>query len=300
MVAPGVLHDAAEIAAVIHPFARLTSNYAFAQRGLDRFGRAPGAPVTRTATDAAGSGFQAAADDLIAVPGKNPVGGGGPGEMRPSIGPPATESVETAETAETPSAAERPLPHIPRYADVPADLQWPDGPYRQAPPEYGGEWWQVSPFTGEQPWLQLDHVSRTAEAVEETPLAMPEGFLKLFGPEPAGRNQVERIRWEQDLEHFKQAGVPEGFSAEQIEAASSLFESWGLGRPQFYEGRYGWSARFPDSAIPDFEANPHTAIEAAHLVVARYQIRLAQQGEAPAERHPFVPPQVFGDSPLDA
>jgi len=186
---------------VIHPFAHMTSSYAFAQRGLDAFGRPPSA------------GFRASADEVIA-------------------------------------------------AEVIADEPEP----------------------------------AATEASEETPDATPEGFTRIFGEAPAGFNSVERIRWEQDLEHFKQIGVPEGFTREQIEAAAALFESWGLGEPQFYEGRYGWSARFPDSAIPDFEANPHTAITASHLVVARYQIRLAQQGEGVGERHPFVPPQVFGDA----
>lgn len=285
---------------MIHPFAHMTSLHAFASQGLDTFGRAPGRP----ADAAPGAAFRAAADETAALPSEakvDAVTGGGsvaPLETRPAVPPQTTPETApgTAETATDEAAAERPLPHIPRYAEVPADQQWPDGPYRQAPPEYGGEWWQVSPFTGEQPWLQLDHLdaSDPADAAAEA-VDAPQTFTRIFGPPPEGGNQVERIRWKQDLEHFKQAGIPEGFTAEQVEQASQLFESWGLGRPQFYEGRYGWAARFPDSAIPDFQANPHTALTASHLVVARYQVRLAQEGGQVADRHPFVPPQVFGD-----
>jgi hypothetical protein len=35
-------------------------------------------------------------------------------------------------------------------------------------------------------------------------------------------------------------------------------------------------------------------------VVAKYQVKMGQQGQAPLERHPFVPPQVFGGAPIDA
>jgi hypothetical protein len=32
-------------------------------------------------------------------------------------------------------------------AEIPAHWKAPYGPYRQAPQQYGGEWWFVNPFT---------------------------------------------------------------------------------------------------------------------------------------------------------
>lgn len=191
-------------------------------------------------------------------------------------------------------------PGAPRFDHVPEAARHPLGPYRQAPEEFGGQWWLVTPFTGEEPWTNL-----TFPPAEE-PEGVTAEFLSVFGPRPErqeGRtyweNKAAEIQWEQDLEHFRGVGVPDGFTAEQIEAAADVLENWGLGRPVFYEGRYGWKARFPASSIPDFEANPFTAVEAPHLVVARFQVKLARNGEEPLTRHPFVPPQVFGDAPLE-
>ncbi len=199
-------------------------------------------------------------------------------------------------------------PHIPRFESVPESLQWPAGPYRQAPAEFGGEWWLTNPFTGVAPWITqtggpADGAPGPTDGIPEAPA----DFLELFGPPPQLDPQISRLhrstemaQWLIDLENFQGTGIPEGFSQEQVDRAADLFESWGLGRPVFYEGAYGWKARFPDSSIPEFEAAPFTAIESPHLVVAKYQIKMTQHGEVPIERHPFVPPQVFGEAALDA
>lgn len=214
-------------------------------------------------------------------------------------------------TGETQPGEQRsdPLPHIPRFADVPLSAQYPLGPYRQAPEEYGGEWWLVNPFTGDEPWAKHPELlgGDAASATEAPTRQLPEGFEEIFGPEPsaadfANRIDFNRVRneWEHQLEHFGGTGIPEGFTAEDVEAAQATFEAWGLGEPVFYEGRYGWVARFPNGGVPEFQANPATALLTPHLVVAGYQIRLAQQGSDVQEQHPFVPPSVFGDpTPLD-
>jgi len=217
-----------------------------------------------------------------------------------------TEAEATEPEAAEP-APERVAPHIPRFAAVPESLQWPAGPYRQAPAEFGGEWWLTNPFTGAEPWITQTGAADVAKVpAAEVPEA-PAAFLELFGPPPQLDPTISRLhrstemaQWLIDLENFQGTGVPEGFSQEQVDRAADLFESWGLGRPVFYEGAYGWKARFPDSSIPEFEAAPFTAIESPHLVVAKYQIKMTQQGSTPLERHPFVPPQVFGDAPMDA
>ncbi len=178
-------------------------------------------------------------------------------------------------------------PNTPRYQDVPNAWKWPIGTYQQAPEKFGGEWWKVNPFTGPEPWKPVE------SSVRNQP---PEEFSAVFGPRPqpgdfdSGKAyQAARGRWDQDLAYFKQSGIPEGFDESQVELAVNVFESWGMGRPAFYEGRYGWATRFPDSGLPTFEAKAETALEHAHLIIASFQTRQLLNGIDPVERHPFVP-----------
>ena len=182
-----------------------------------------------------------------------------------------------------------------RYLDVPDFAKSPIGPYVQAPPEYGGEWWQVNPFNWE-PWRILDE---PPAAPEPTPL--PEGFEQLFGPRPLiedfGRNywkhQVALIDWEQSLKYFKGVGMPEGLDPIKLQEVTDAFVEWGLGEPVFYEGRHGWRARFPDSLNPNFEVKPTPLLMAPHVNIAAYQISLMQKGIIPTTIHPFIPPTAF-------
>ena len=136
-------------------------------------------------------------------------------------------------------------PFTPRYQDVPDAWKWPLGPYRQAPPEFGGEWWKVNPFTGPEPWRQVE-ISPEPE--------IRDGFTEIFGTRPRASDfssfrahKAAELRWEQDLKFFQRSGIPEGYDQAQVELAAGVFEKWDMGRPVFYEGRYGWMARFPDS-----------------------------------------------------
>ncbi len=130
---------------------------------------------------------------------------------------------------------------------------------------------------------------------------LPEGFEAIFGPIPKGadfrgtRNpsffyRIALVKWEQDLRYFKRAGVPPFADAEQVELATKTFKFWNMGAPHFYEGRYGWVARFPDSQESDFEAAAMSALFTTHLNISQYQIRLLLHGIVPAKIHPFVPP----------
>ncbi len=269
----------------------MNSNYAAA-----RFGRAP------FGENASGGNFAAAVaeEQAATLTSAQRTATATPTRTRPAppspdsqtAAPPDDQSVPPSDQPVPPDAR----PGVPRFSDVPEAAKYPLGPYRQAPPELGGEWWLVNPFTGETPWA-----NQTPAGIAEEPSSAPAEFLSVFGERPTfdeisnyRERQVAQIEWDQNLEYFKQTGVPEEFTSEQVEAAGDVFESWGLGRPVFYEGRYGWAARFPGSGLPSFEASPFTAVEAPHLVVARYQVRLTQAGQEPAQRHPFVPPQVFG------
>ena len=178
-----------------------------------------------------------------------------------------------------------------RFKEVPGDVQWPVGPFVQAPEEYGGDWWKRSPFTGPEPWLALDRPF--IKPVE----VLPEGFVELFGPRPDYKDfdnyfrfQVATVEWEDTLDRFRGLGMPEGIDLEALESATEVMLEWGLGEPQFYEDVNGWHAKFPDSANPDFEINPTTLLMAPHVTVARYQLGLIRLGTIPAELHPLHSP----------
>jgi hypothetical protein len=185
----------------------------------------------------------------------------------------------------------------PRFERVPEDWKHPLGPYRQAPAEYGGEWWLVNPFTTEEPWV-------TQSVVVDREL--PSGFVEIFGvrpkisdfaraPNSAFAWRVAVDLWEQDLRYFKRAGVPEWATAQQVAAAEEVSRSWDLGPARYYEGRYGWMARFPESQIRSFESSAWGALNVTHHVVATFQWRLLERGIVPTKRHPFVPPQLWPD-----
>lgn len=182
---------------------------------------------------------------------------------------------------------------MPSYKDVPEAWKAPMGPYRQAPPEHGGEWWLVNPFNP-RPWLK--------PKPKET---LPEGFEELFGPRPEWKNfraigatyrqfQVAVVEWEQELRFFKGAGRPEWVTRVQLEDVATVYRDWNLGQPTFYETNTGWMARFLDSQIRDFDVAAHQAVRYPHHTVAHYQVDLfLNHGITPEKWHPYVPPAVF-------
>lgn len=209
---------------------------------------------------------------------------------------------------QTPASAQ-PSPRRPvgDRAEVPDSWKHPNGPYRQAPEEYGGGWWYTSPFAGQEPWKRAE-AAQSAPAAAAGPDAprsasnLPPGFAQVFGEKPMGNQfknyreyQTAKVRWEQDLRLFKQAGTPPDVTPKQLEDITRTAKAWGMGEPQFYEGRYGWKARFPDSALPDHEVSIESLTMGMHQMIARYQIKLVHNGIEPAERHPFVPPHVWLD-----
>ena len=235
------------------------------------------------------------------APGRARSGSETPPPVIPEPVPPRTRSGSERPSAEMPSSSIHPPGFIRsddregplRFKEVPTDIQWPAGPFIQAPQEYGGDWWKRSPFTGPEPWLALDRPF--IKPVE----VLPEGFAELFGPRPDYKDfdnyfkfQVATVGWEDTLDRFRGLGMPEGIDTEALDAATEVMLEWGLGEPQFYEDINGWHAKFPDSLNPDFEINPTTLLMAPHVTVARYQLGLIRLGTIPAELHPFIPPTV--------
>ena len=185
---------------------------------------------------------------------------------------------------------------------VPDRWKHPEGRYQQAPEKYGGEWWLVNPFTGSAPWIR--HFTPPP-----TTLLLP-GFVELFGKRPQSSdfnqlkdgNRIFRVavgKWEQDLRYFKQAGWPlvpangpEGIAENDLKVVAAVCEAWEMGRPHFYEGRYGWVAVFPDAVFPGYESGLKTLMTATHLMIARFQVRQIRMGLTPTNLHPYLPPHV--------
>lgn len=170
---------------------------------------------------------------------------------------------------------------IPHYPDVPAEWKHPFGPYRQAPAEFGGEWWFVNPFYGPEPWK-----------TDVVPDASPE-FVKVFGPAPK-RNDPFYQEWFDNKKHFKGIKLPEYISQAELDLANETYRAWSLGDAVIYEGRYGFSARWPESGEYDFDWDARGAVMNVHQVVATFQIKAYQEGKTPAKWHPFVPPAIYG------
>jgi len=170
----------------------------------------------------------------------------------------------------------------PHYANVPET--WKAGPphfgmYRQAPAEFGGEWWFISPFN-QKPWLTL------------VPKKLPPGFLETFGPEPP-KAASHWQEWHDNLRDFKQAGVPPGVDPAKIEQATQSMVAWGMGKPAFYEGRYGWAARFPEQMFWDFDAPGVSWLGNPDWKIAEWQSRMIAEGVMPEKIHPYVPHHIL-------
>ena len=187
--------------------------------------------------------------------------------------------------------------HTTHYKEVPDHWKAPVGPYYQAPPEYGGEWWLVNPFTVSEPWLYQDWKPKQEE--------LPEGFVKLFGVRPKWTDyrkvkggyrafQVATVEWEQELRFFKGVGMPEWVSQSALSSALAVYEEWNMGRPTFYETNTGWMGRFLESQIMDHDSSAYQVVKYPHHTVSQYQINLFLDHDIRPEKwHPFVPPSVF-------
>ena len=90
--------------------------------------------------------------------------------------------------------------------------------------------------------------------------------------------RAERTQRGHDLAHFHGSGIPEGFSEDKVQLAGDLFEAWGMGRPMFYEGRYGWTATLPGAELENYQSAVFTTIEAPHLVMREVPVVADEKG----------------------
>lgn len=174
-------------------------------------------------------------------------------------------------------------------AEIPADRRHY---YRQAPEEFGGEWWPVTPFSP-RTWERF----APAEPVVET---LPEGFTDAFGPRPTREmypdyheHRLAKLEWEQELAEFKALGLPADMTGVDTAGIDAIYEASDLGRPVFYEHRAGFRAIFPEAAVKGYDANPWTVVNLPALVIANHQIRMLKAGMFPEEISDLVPPNLY-------
>ncbi len=184
------------------------------------------------------------------------------------------------------------------FKEVSEKWREPYGPYRQAPEEYGGEWWFMSPFGSLTPWLFQEGVTRE--------VVYPEGFLDLFGDMPKWKDfigtrnaayrrfQGAKGIWERDLRDFKGLGLPEWVTPGEVAASNDVLLRWRIGIPEFYESRYGHLGRLIHSAVPDYDSSAYHIIKFPHHLVAQVQIEMYNREISVEKWHPFVPPGLFG------
>jgi len=191
------------------------------------------------------------------------------------------------------------------FADVPDMQKKPPGPgpFVQVPAgfvtaEIGsleGLWWRVSPFNA-TPWAVL-------APVEAVPL--PDGFEAIFGPRPhssqfrggnaANDFQIATVTWESNLNSYVSASMPANADAARMNAANDEAVKYDMGEPAYYENKYGFRVRFPDSQDPDFEATfDGFVISGTGQIISAYQNRLTNaEVLIPLDKlHPF-----FADTP---
>ncbi len=123
-------------------------------------------------------------------------------------------------------------------------------------------------------------------------------FMAIFGPPPLSEEfrdepnpslafRIARIRYRQDQSHFLEGGFPPWATPEDIIPSNAVFELWEMEEPAYYEGRYGWMAKWLHLG---FEASAYPALKFSHLIVAQYQIKVIGAGGTVEHRHPLVPP----------
>jgi len=183
-----------------------------------------------------------------------------------------------------------------RYESVPPEAQSPVGPYHQAPAEYGGEWWILSPFTGPEPWTRLKR---------ESPI--DPGFLKAFGPRPEQSRgmsgdeirSVKRARsdWQSHQDRFGGLVdiVAEGYAtADEARALSSTFEFWDSGEPVFFRYLGEFRVRVVGAPVGWWQ-DAESLIVYPHLTIAGMQNKMLLNGIIPAKKHPYTSNDLYRD-----
>jgi hypothetical protein len=179
---------------------------------------------------------------------------------------------------------------MPGYKDVPEHYKHPVGPYRQAPAEFGGEWWLVSPFSGPEPW------ARQARPDKE----LPPGFEAIFGKRRDPRNypsyqsyKVDQTIWDQELDNYVKPGPPDGVSQETVNNAANLTHEWGLGDLVFYLNKQpvlGWRAVWVSGPIQGFDLAADFVLNYTHHAIGIYQWEMLNRGITVPRIHPIVYP----------
>lgn len=166
----------------------------------------------------------------------------------------------------------------------------------QAPAEYGGEYWLLTPWSGREPWLKL--------YVPKPEVTLPAGFKEIFGEKP-NRTQPQyadvsaavlrdaQAEWDVQLKVFVQAGEPPWYAAMPLDNKAQAFAvlvDYGLDPSLFFENIYGWRIIWPKGPLPTRSEPAYEAMTNPHFVIAQYQIDMLLLGIMPKKISQIVPP----------
>lgn len=176
------------------------------------------------------------------------------------------------------------------YPTVPDSWKSPQGPYRQAPAEYGGEWWFTSWTTGEEPWKTQLGFKRP-----EPEQTYPGGFVDIFGPRPdkprVGEDSTVWAKWHQDLKNFIGLGGPKEPGKYEPWSARDLCLDYGIGAPHYYNTiSTGYRVRFPLGPLGlDYgDISAKGFLNHPHLFIAYYQQKAIEEGHEFEKVHPLL------------
>jgi hypothetical protein len=174
------------------------------------------------------------------------------------------------------------------YPTVPDNFKWDPpnnfGPYRKAPDEFGGEWWFVDPFTGQEPWKKVTPVSN-----------IPPEFIAIFGPEPHFKHPFYQ-EWHDNLDDWiGPYTITNTANIFKLNHANELFNAFGMGNVAFYETKPGIvKARWPQCGHPEYDSWLDDVLNYPDIEVMIFQMRqVLTWGEKPERYHPFFPPHVI-------
>jgi len=155
----------------------------------------------------------------------------------------------------------------------------------------GGRWMVVSPVN-QTPW-------------DEVPVhVLPDGFERIFGPRPNSNNfhgkgyprnfQVAVVTWETDLRTYIGNFLPPvDVSTEQLAALHAEAIRYEMGEPAYYQNKYGYQVRFPESQAENFQANAEAWLgTGCGQIIVGYQNKITNMGIIIPEElmHPMAPP----------
>ena len=158
--------------------------------------------------------------------------------------------------------------------------------------EKNGWLYLTSPFD-QTPWTKFD-----ANPPGPKPVALPAGFVEIFGNEGDYVEEGDKTAWRQELGLYRDANIPDSVTAGQKLLGETLAKNYGLGRVLPYRLTNGASyVYFPDAnkaaqeRVVGFRLPAGLFYEYPEHAIAGYQSILRAAGVAVPNLVPFLDPK---------